>query len=221
MFGIETARPARRVARMLQGAPSHETLQTFVSHDGQCLELRHLRPRDAASLRRFVRELSSRSVGLRFHVASLSNETLGQFAEAAVNDGRGAVRSWIWSPRSQPETVVGEVRLGFAATPSGGPSEVELGIVVADAYQRQGLGLRSVHFVQGLARQLGVTGVKATLLAHNRAVIGLFRQCDFELAPDADEPSIVHASWPRVDGLGCGEPVLSGWQRLFARMAGL
>ena len=58
-------------------------------------------------------------------------------------------------------------------------------------------------------------------LAHNRAVIGLLRHCDFELALDADDPGMVHALWPRTDGCNVFAPEPAGWQRLISRMVGM
>lgn len=225
MFGFESgigSWPRWHTAAGLAALPADAVLQTFVTHEGKCLELRRLGPQSTDALRRFTRGLSARTVGLRFHVTSLSSEAMDHFARDAVQDERSAIHSWLWTPLGQPDTVVGEVRLGFTRARQGpAAAHAELGIVIADAYQRQGIGLRSVEFIQSLARQTRVTGVKATLLAHNRAIIGLLRHCDFELAADLDDPGRVHAIWPRTDGFGAQGPAQAGWQRLISRMVGL
>ena len=221
MFRFETSWTRWRSAAAPGGARSDGVVQTFVTHEGARVELRHMCSQSTDALRRFTASLSARSVGLRFHVGSMSSETIDHFVRDAVLDDRGAVRSWLWTPLGQPDTVVGEVRLGFAPAHSGAAARAELGIVIADAYQRQGLGLRSVEFIQSLAQKTGVRGVKATVLAHNRAVIGLLRHCDFELALDADDPGMVHALWPRTDGCNVFAPEPAGWQRLISRMVGM
>jgi RimJ/RimL family protein N-acetyltransferase len=221
MFSFDTAWPRRRIATAPATTPSDTVLQTYVSHEGRCVELRRLCPQSSDALRRFTAGLSARSVGLRFHVGSLSSEAMDQFARDAAHDDRGMVRSWLWTPLGQPDTVVGEVRLGFAAAQGAAAARAELGIVIADDYQRQGIGLRSVEFIQALARQSEVQGVKASVLAHNLAIIGLLRHCDFELMPDLDDPGMVHALWPRTDGGDAFESSQSGWQRLISRMVGL
>lgn len=218
MFRVDTSWSRWRAAAPAT-AFSDAALPTFVTHQGKCVELRRLCPRSTEALRRFTSGLSARSVGLRFHVGSMSSETIDHFVRDAMLDDRGAVRSWLWTPLGQPDTVVGEVRLGLAPA-QGATPRAELGIVIADAYQRQGLGLRSVEFIQSLARKTGVQGVKASVLAHNRAIISLLRHCDFELAPDLDDPGMVHALWPRSDGGGF-EPAEAGWQRLISRMVGI
>lgn len=204
------------------GARSNDALQSFVTHEGRCVELRRLRADGTTALRRFTQDLSTQSKGLRFHVTSLSNEAIERFVCDLPAGGGKAVGSWVWTPLGDPDTVVGEVRLAVAGASRGdAATHVELGIVIADDYQRQGIGLRSVQFVQALARESGVAGITASLLAHNRAIIGLLRYCDFELAPDLDDPGMVHANWPRSDGFGSAAVMESGWQRLVSRLVGM
>ena len=111
-------------------------VQTFVTHQGTCVELRRLCPQSTDALHRFTASLSARSVGLRFHVGSMSSETIDHFVRDAVLDDRGAVRRWLWTPLGQPDTVVGEVRLGLAPAHGATAARAELGIAIADAYQR-------------------------------------------------------------------------------------
>lgn len=222
MLGIEAPWQRWRMAGNAMNMPSNEALQSFVTYEGRSVELRRLRPDGTAALRRFTQGLSTQSKSLRFHVTSLSNETIERFVCDMPAGGGGAVGSWVWTPLGEPDTVVGEVRLAVAGASRGAAAtHVELGIVIADAYQRQGIGLRSVQFVQALARETGVAGIKASVLPHNRAIIGLLRYCDFELAPDVDDPGTLHANWPRSDGFGGAEVMESGWRRLVSRLAGM
>lgn len=102
-----------------------------------------------------------------------------------------------------------------------GSHTIEFGIVVADAHQRQGIGLRSIHFLKRLARNQGVTAVHASLLASNHPMIGMLGHCGFELNPDDTDAGLIHAVWRRSDGWFDDAPASRGLHRLLSWISGI
>lgn len=220
MFQLTTINALR--SAVMPGVSSQRPVDQVTTRMGVCLQLRELQARDADAFRRFVDGLSHASRRMRFHVSTPVGDAQVGLVCGAGRPGGPTAQTWVWSLAHDPDQMVGEVCVAFSPAPDDAAVQtVELGIVVADDHQRQGVGLRSVKFVQGLARRRGVTAVKGTLLSHNRAVVGLLEQCQFELARDVNDPGLVHAVWRRSEAWFDDEATPSAWQRLISRMAGL
>ena len=59
----------------------------------------------------------------------------------------------------------------------------EFAIVIADSWQKRGLGMRLMQMLIGHARARGFKRMTAQVLPHNLAMLGLCRKLDFEMSP--------------------------------------
>jgi acetyltransferase len=133
---------------------------------------------DAERLQGFVRGLSQRSRYERFFapVAELSPRELeritsGAGLSLAAFDARGAV-------------------VALAEYVRSGAGEAEFAIVIADAWQGQGLGARLIAALLEHAKRSGVARLAGVTHAGNRAMRLLARRLGFGVQPDAD-PDLV------------------------------
>jgi GNAT superfamily N-acetyltransferase len=143
--------------------------------------LREARPEDATSIREFVCGLSPRSQYLRFFaaVAPPSAGLLRALCGAGgadvllVTDGCGA--------------VIGHGMTADAATDHGRESSV--GLVIADQWQRRGLGTQLLAALVGRAASRGVCDLVLEVLPDNRVMLGIIRrrwpEAPAERTPDA------------------------------------
>jgi acetyltransferase len=64
--------------------------------------------------------------------------------------------------------------------------ESELGLVVADRWQRSGLGTELMRRLIGLARHEEIRCIQADILSENKAMLALAKHFHFQLVPDTD-----------------------------------
>lgn len=154
--------------------------------------LRPIRPDDEAMMVRFHEELSDRSVYLRyFHMMALTARTsrarLAQVCHvdydrefALVAEGRDEA--------SGSALILGVARL--QRTGSGG--DAEFAIVVADRHQCLGVGAALMRHLITVARQEGVTRLRADILAENGPMRRLCERVGIPVGP-ASTPHLVAA----------------------------
>jgi ribosomal protein S18 acetylase RimI-like enzyme len=88
------------------------------------------------------------------------------------------------------DTVVGHVMAVCA-----GEHTVDVGIVVAEAYQRRGIGRRLVHELADAIGDLGVTEVRCDVLSENYFVLGWLRRSLSDVRVErSGETTTVHGS---------------------------
>jgi RimJ/RimL family protein N-acetyltransferase len=75
-----------------------------------------------------------------------------------------------------------------------GKSEAELAIVIGDAWQGKGLGIRLLSSLIDLAKQSGVERLFGTTLSENNAMIGLGRRLGFMLSHETGAEVITKLS---------------------------
>jgi acetyltransferase len=136
--------------------------------------VRPVRPQDAEQVQAFVRGLSSRSRLERFFapVAELSpgqleRITSGAGLSLAAFDARGRI-------------------VGLAEYARVGAGEAEFGIVVADEWQRKGLGGHLVGALLEHAKCSGIARLAGVTHAGNRSMRVLARKLGFALRRDED-----------------------------------
>jgi acetyltransferase len=136
---------------------------------GQRLNLRSAQPADAAALQDFVRGLSALARQARFFapVRELSPEALARLASGASG------------PVFLTETEAGEVvaLAEYAAGEDAGTCE--LALVVADAWQGQGLGRVLMDRLLESAREARIERAIVDVLQENGAMLALARARDF------------------------------------------
>ncbi len=68
------------------------------------------------------------------------------------------------------------------------PDHAEVAVEVADSHHRRGVGGRLVRELSRLAADDGITHFTASILADNRAVLGLIRHSGWDVATTQDGP---------------------------------
>jgi acetyltransferase len=152
--------------------------------DGTTLMLRHIAPGDAAREQAFVHGLSSQSSYLRFHgtIKDLSKKDLKKFTEP---DSRNAVALVVVRSKESGEEEIGVAR--YVIDPD--RANCEFAIVVADAWQKRGIGTRLMN---ALINHLQVSGIKqmsGSVIKSNSAMRKLMKQMGFAETTIPDDPS--------------------------------
>ena len=140
--------------------------------DGETVLVRPIRSADASALVAFHDGLSAASVQNRFFASHphLSEDEARRFVE--VDGDRRVALVALTGDR-----IVGVARYeGLPAARS-----VEIAFVVADAFQRQGLGTRLFFLLAVLARTHGYARLTAQVLATNHRMLEIFLHCGLPL----------------------------------------
>jgi ribosomal protein S18 acetylase RimI-like enzyme len=164
--------------------------------------LRRARPDDLAGIREFVCALSPRSQYLRFFAAvappstGLLRALCGtQGADVLlVTDARGA----IIGHGMAADAAAGDATAGHGL-------ESSIGLVIADAWQRRGVGTQLLDALVGRARQRGVTRLVLEVLPDNRVMLGIIRRRWPEAPAERTLDAIV--SRPAIRQVGCPRPI--------------
>jgi acetyltransferase len=151
--------------------------------DGRPAWVREVRPDDADAVSRFVQELSPASRYFRFMMGmrELSDDALGHFVRPKA--GREAVL--VATPGTNLARIVGIAQFVVDG------DEAEFALVVADAWQRQGLGARLLAELSGHAARWGVAQVHADVLADNHAMRRLAEKSGYELRTNPAAPFVM------------------------------
>lgn len=161
-----------------------DSAETWTLADGVRLTLRHIEPTDAAREQAFVHGLSPQSSYLRFHgtIKDLSKKDLKKFTEP---DSRYAVAMIVLRSGEAGEEEIGVAR--YVIDPD--RANCEFAIVVADTWQKRGIGTRLMN---ALIRHLQVNGVKQIsgfVIKSNSAMRKFVKQMGFEETDITDDPS--------------------------------
>lgn len=140
--------------------------------DGSTVDVRCTRREDAPLLLEFFNGLSEESIYFRFLGG-------GTGAESAVR---------MMLPRPQGFSLValkGERILANAAYYVKSPGVAEVGIVVADAWRRKGLGTFLLRELSGVANRSGVYVFEALVVPENHLMIETVRNLGFRVTEQA------------------------------------
>lgn len=150
---------------------------------GSAVVIRPVGAADTQALQQFFRDLSPASRYRRFLrvIRELPADMLARFTHP---DPAGEAVLVASLPHS-PARII-----GMAQYASSGESS-EIAVVVADAWQRQGLGYQLLDFLLNVAVQAGIERIHADVLADNHAMRQLARKLDFEIAGKPAVPSLV------------------------------
>ena len=157
----------------------------ITARDGRRAVVRPVHPADGPLVQRFVRELSPRSRRNRFFapVAELSPAQLERMTRFDGATGLGLVAVAI---AGEDSTRI----VGIAQHAVSDPPFAELALVVADGWQRQGLGERLVTLLLAHAAKTGIAAVQGFVMAANRPMLALASKLGFAFEDDAD-PGLV------------------------------
>jgi GNAT superfamily N-acetyltransferase len=145
------------------------------------VRLRCLTPTDAHHMKDLLERLSPHSRYLRYLrlVRSFTPAEIAKF----VADGPDHLAVGAFDG----DLLVGAAQY-FRASQC--PDRAEIAVEVADSHQRHGLGAQLVRELALLAATDGITHFTATVLAQNRAVLGLMRHSGWRILTAEDGPYV-------------------------------
>jgi len=157
---------------------------TWTLGDGEKLTLRHIIPADAAKEQAFVHGLSPESSYRRFHgtIKDLSKKALKEFTEPDV---RNAVAMVVLRSGEKGEEEIGVAR--YVIDPD--RADCEFAIVVADRWQKHGIGTRLMNALISHLQAGGVKQISGSVLKSNSAMRTFMKQMGFEEIDDPDDSS--------------------------------
>jgi acetyltransferase len=152
--------------------------------DGTKLMLRHIAPADSAMEQAFVHGLSSKSSHFRFHgtIKNLSKKDLKNFTDP---DPRNAVALIVLHAGTSGEEEIGVARYVIDQD----RANCEFAIVVADAWQKRGIGTRLMNALISHLRASGIKQISGSVLKDNLTMIKFIKDMGFTETIDHDDPS--------------------------------
>ncbi|WP_019572084.1 bifunctional acetate--CoA ligase family protein/GNAT family N-acetyltransferase [Thioalkalivibrio sp. ALMg3] len=189
---IELADPAhdgRDYAHMaIHPYPGHMA-RKVTTRDGHELELRPIRPEDAAIEQEFVRSLSEKSRYLRFmrSMDELTPEMLVRFTQIDYDREMAFIAVDHHTGR---EVQVGVAR--YTTEPDG--ESAEFAVVISDAWQGRGVGSLLMEAVIDSARNAGLRELFGEVLRHNGGMLALAQRHGFQREILASDEEIIRVS---------------------------
>jgi acetyl coenzyme A synthetase (ADP forming)-like protein len=169
--------PPRTAAKTSSASP--DALDVIL-RDGTTLRLRAPRASDAPALVEFLSGLSEQSLYYRFHGFPSVNEKL--------------VQSFLAPDWHEHGHLVGEMGGNVIALASyvrlRDPTAAEVAFVVADEYQRRGIGTRLLEQLAEHAAAVGIERFLADVLAENSQMLRVFEAVGFESTRKLDGTSV-------------------------------
>jgi RimJ/RimL family protein N-acetyltransferase len=158
--------------------------------DGSRVRLRLTRPTDLPRIESFLSDLSEDTRARRFLVATPkpSRDTIRRFA---FYDPRVRLTMAAARPGDGGEELIGLADVAFLHT-----GLAEVGLVVADDAQGQGLGTLLSEAVASLAIQRGATHLKAEMLQHNEPMFRLMRRLGSTVPTVEDGVTVAYTRLP-------------------------
>ena len=160
--------------------------ETWTLDGGEKLILRHIAPDDAIIEQAFVRKLSVQSRYLRFHgsIKELNKKDLETLtnpdplnAEALIILFKGEIN----------EEEIGVAR--FIIDSDG--KSCEFAIVVADEWQKRGLGTKLMKALISHAQTRGVKRIQGSVLKNNSGMLQFVKGLGFEETTAPDDSSVI------------------------------
>lgn len=160
--------------------------ETWTLDDGKKLTLRHITPGDAVIEQAFVRKLSTQSRYMRFHgsIKELSKKDLATFTNP---DPLNAEALIILYKGEKDEEEVGVAR--FVIDPDG--NGCEFAVVVADEWQKRGLGEKLMQALINHADSRGIKQMHGSVLKYNSNMLQFVKGLGFEVTADPDDSSVL------------------------------
>lgn len=150
--------------------------------DGTEIILRPIRPEDERLESEFIRNLSDETKRFRFFrvIKELSHADLVRFCNIDY-DREMAIIAEIREDGRRRE--IGAAKLILEP----GGEKGEIAVVVADEYQRKGLGTKLVDMLIEIAEEKGLESIYGIIMPKNESVINLFKKMGFTVKFQEDE----------------------------------
>ncbi len=169
----------------MQPYPSH-LVERLALADGTAVTIRPIRPEDADIEQEFVRKLSGESRYFRFmdSVRELSPRMLSHFTRVDYDRHMALIAV---SGQDGNEIQVGVAR--YVAVED--RRACEFAIVIADDWQRKGLGARLMGSLISSARAAGVRAMYGEVLAGNQRMLQFTAKLGFHARRAVDDPRLM------------------------------
>lgn len=165
--------------------PSHLVTERRL-RDGRTVTLRPIRAADASLERAFVNGLSGESRYLRFQKwVHEPSEKLVRFLTDVDYERHMAFACTF--ERDARQELVGQAR--YVVNPDG--ESCELGIVVADDWQKSGIAGLLMDALLRAARARGLKRMEGIVLANNSGMLRFARMLGFKVHPSPDDRTLV------------------------------
>ncbi len=141
------------------------------SFNGLELFFRPIRPSDERPFQEYLYKLSERSVYLRFFQVrrDFPHELAQEMVAVNYQQNMGIVGT-LGNSDTAPIVAAGHWMMDY------NENMAEVAFSVADAYQRQGIGTHMLHFLMRVARERGLHGFRANVIAGNMAMTRVFQK---------------------------------------------
>lgn len=160
-------------------------IETRALVGGRVLTLRPILPQDDALLAMLVRELTPQARRNRFHGAvNLAAAHLHQMSNVDYQRQMAVV---VTAQVNGTERLVADAR--YCVAPDG--DSAEFALVVAEGWQRLGVGAWAMTALQQAATNAGLEWLQGDVLRGNLPMLGLMQRCGFVLCPDAEDDGVV------------------------------
>ena len=186
LSGADVVPRNRRYAHMAIHPYPSELATAETLADGRRLQVRPIRPEDAAIELAFVEALSDQSRYMRFFspVKSLSPRMLARFTQIDYEREMALVAI-------DGDRIVGVARY----SPTSDGVSCEFAVTVADALHGKGLGCLLMQRLMAAARAAGYERITGTVLGGNHSMHKLMARLGFTAARDRDDPSLSEFSF--------------------------
>lgn len=166
-----------------------QLVTTWQPGSGPAVTLRPIRPEDAEMEQAFVKSLSAESRYFRFMdtLRELTPQMLMRFTQIDYDREMAFVATVQAQAR---ELEIGVAR--YVANPDG--ESCEFALVIADDWQRRGLGRRMMEQLIAVAHASGLRSMIGHVLAENRGMLSLCQQLGFAIADSAEGASVKRAT---------------------------
>jgi acetyltransferase len=159
--------------------------------DGTMVLIRPIRPVDEPLVAKFHEALSDRTVIYRyFHPMALDFRTSHDRLVHICDDEGGreiVLVAETHLPQTQQQIILGIARLSKSSR----GKEAELALLVADAWQNQGLGTQLIDHSLQCARDAAIERVVALIMTQNLEMLHLVEKFGFEMVRDPTEPMMI------------------------------
>jgi acetyltransferase len=151
--------------------------------------LRPIRPEDAEMEQAFVKKLSAETRYFRFMdtLRELTPQMLMRFTQIDYDREMAFVAT---VREGGTEAEVGVAR--YVANPDG--ESCEFAVVIADGWQRRGLGRRVMEQLIGVARARGLRAMVGHVFAQNRGMLALCQKLGFSVGDSSEGPMVKRVS---------------------------
>jgi len=183
------ARQRDRYSHMAIHPYPAQLVGTWQPREGPTVTLRPIRPEDAEMEQAFVKGLSAETRYFRFMdtLRELTPQMLVRFTQIDYDREMAFVATVREDGR---ETEIGVAR--YVANPDG--ESCEYALVIADGWQRKGLGRRMMEQLIAVARAHGLRSMVGHVLTENRGMLALCRKLGFVIGDGAEGPMVKRAT---------------------------